>query len=204
MKIMKILFKYTLDFIASLILIVLLSPILLLISFFIKYEDRESIFFTQLRNGVNGSKFFIIKFRTMIINADSYLDESGKPTIDRITRIGRILRWSSLDELPQLFNIIIGDMSFIGPRPTLISHWDRYTDEQKKRSRMRPGITGWAQVCGRNEIPWSDRIKLDIEYIENFSFWFDVVIFYKTIGVIFTRRGLVLDRNTSSVDDLNE
>jgi len=160
------------------------------------------IFFTQPRLGKDGKVFNVIKFRTMIVNADDYLDSNGSPTRDRVTKIGKILRVTSLDEIPQLFNIILGQMSFIGPRPTLVSHWNRYTKEQKKRSKMLPGITGWAQVCGRNEIPWSKRIELDIEYINNFSLWFDVVIAFKTIYVIFRRKNISMDRNTSSVDDL--
>jgi len=196
--------KQILDVFFSIILLFLFLPVILLISLLIKIEDGSGVFFVQERLGLNGKVFRIIKFRTMIKNADDYLDDKGMPTIDRVTNIGRILRKSSLDELPQLFNILLGDMSFIGPRPTLISHMDRYTLAQKKRFLVRPGVTGWAQVCGRNEIPWSKRIELDIEYVNNYSFWFDVVIVFKTIGVVFGRKDIAMDRNSANVDDLGD
>ena len=197
---MQLIIKHILDRFFSIFLFIGLLPLMLLISILIRIDGP--IFFTQPRLGKGGKVFNIIKFRTMIVNADDYLDSNGSPTRDRVTKIGKILRVTSLDEIPQLFNIILGQMSFIGPRPTLVSHWNRYTKEQKKRSKMLPGITGWAQVCGRNEIPWSKRIELDIEYINNFSLWFDVVIVLKTINVIFRRKDISMDRNTSSVDDL--
>ena len=199
---MQLIIKQVLDIFFAVMLLILLLPLILLISILIKCNGP--VFFTQLRLGKNGIIFNVIKFRTMIVNADDYLDSNGSPTRDRVTKIGKILRVTSLDEIPQLFNIILGQMSFIGPRPTLVSHWNRYTKEQKKRSKMLPGITGWAQVYGRNEIPWSKRIELDIEYIDNFSLWFDVVIVFKTINVIFLRKDIAMDRNTSSVDDLGD
>ena len=197
---MQLIIKHILDRFFSISLFIVLFPLMLLISILIRVNGP--IFFTQPRLGKGGKVFNVIKFRTMIVNADDYLDSNGSPTRDRVTKIGKILRVTSLDEIPQLFNIILGQMSFIGPRPTLVSHWNRYTKEQKKRSKMLPGITGWAQVCGRNEIPLSKRIELDIEYINNFSLWFDVVIVLKTINVIFRRKDISMDRNTSSVDDL--
>ena len=197
---MQLIIKHILDRFFSISLLIVLFPLMLLISVLIKVSGP--IFFTQPRLGKGGKVFNVIKFRTMIVNADDYLDSNGSPTRDRVTKIGKVLRVTSLDEIPQLLNIILGQMSFIGPRPTLVSHWNRYTKEQKKRSKMLPGITGWAQVCGRNEIPWSKRIELDIEYINNFSLWFDVVIAFKTIYVIFRRKDISMDRNTSSVDDL--
>jgi lipopolysaccharide/colanic/teichoic acid biosynthesis glycosyltransferase len=197
---LQLIIKQVLDRFFAIILLIFLFPLLLLIS--ILNSSDGPIFFTQPRLGKDGKVFNIIKFRTMIVNADDFLDSNGAPTRVRVTKIGKVLRTTSLDEIPQLFNIILGQMSFIGPRPTLVSHWNRYTKEQKKRSKMLPGITGWAQVCGRNEIPWSKRIELDIEYINNFSLWFDVVIAFKTIYVIFRRKDISMDRNTSSVDDL--
>ncbi len=197
---LQLIIKQVLDRFFAIILLIFLFPLLLLIS--ILNSSDGPIFFTQPRLGKDGKVFNIIKFRTMIVNADDFLDSNGAPTRVRVTKIGKVLRTTSLDEIPQLFNIILGQMSFIGPRPTLVSHWNRYTKEQKKRSKMLPGITGWAQVCGRNEIPWSKRIELDIEYINNFSLWFDVVIAFKTIYVIFRRKSISMDRNTSSVDDL--
>jgi len=196
----QLIFKQIIDKFFAVFLALLLLPLMLLISILIKINGP--IFFTQPRLGKDGRVFNIIKFRTMIVNADDFLDSNGAPTRGRVTEIGKVLRTTSLDEIPQLFNIILGQMSFIGPRPTLVSHWNRYTKEQKRRSKMLPGITGWAQVCGRNEIPWSKRIELDIEYINNFSLWLDVVIAFKTIYVIFRRKDISMDRNTSSVDDL--
>ena len=140
----------------------------------------------------------------MIVNADNYLDDFGVPTKDRVTKFGKYLRSSSLDEIPQLFNIVLGHMSFIGPRPTLLSHWNRYSEKQKKRFQMAPGITGWAQVNGRNSIPWSKRIELDIEYIENFSLWFDIIIVLRTFKVVLQRKDVAIDRNSVEVDDLGE
>lgn len=201
---MKIKAKYFFDYIFAIVLIVLLAPVLIIISILIKLEDGNDIFFIQQRNGLYGKKINVIKFRTMIINADIFLDKNGLPTKDRITFIGSFLRRNSIDELPQIFNILKGEMSFIGPRPTLTSHLNRYTDFQKRRFLMKPGITGLAQVSGRNEIPWSERIKLDIKYIENYSFWLDIVVAYKTIKVLFNRSGNLLDRNSSFADDLNE
>jgi undecaprenyl phosphate N,N'-diacetylbacillosamine 1-phosphate transferase len=198
---MQMIIKKLLDRFFAVFLLIFLFPILLLIAIFIKFGGP--IFFLQSRLGKDGAIFKIIKFRTMIVNADQYLDNNGSPTRNRITKIGRVLRATSLDELPQLINIVMGQMSFIGPRPTLLSHWERYTEEQKKRFKMLPGISGWAQVSGRNELPWSQRIKLDIEYIENFTLWFDLVIAYRTVIVLFSRKGIVMDRNTSNIDDLD-
>jgi len=197
---MQLIIKHILDRFFSIALFIVLLPLMLLISILIRLDGP--IFYTQPRLGKDGKVFNVIKFRTMIVNADDYLDPNGIPTRDRVTKIGKVLRTTSLDEIPQLINIILGEMSFIGPRPALVSHWNRYTKEQKKRTTMLPGITGLAQVSGRNEIPWSKRIKLDLEYINNFSLCFDFVIVLKTIKVVFQRKDILMDRNTSSVDDL--
>ena len=199
---LQLVIKRILDFFFAILLLIIFLPLMFLLFFVIGINGP--IFFTQPRLGKDGKVFKIIKFRTMIVDADKYLDSNGIPTRDRITKVGKFLRITSLDEIPQLFNIILGQMSFVGPRPTLVSHWKRYTDEQKKRSKMLPGITGLAQISGRNEIPWSKRIELDVKYINNFSLWFDVVILFKTINVIFRRKNISIDRNTSSVDDLGD
>lgn len=177
---------------------------MLLIVIAIKLIDGGPIYFTHPRLGKNGKIFKIIKFRTMIVDADNYLNEQGESTIDRISTTGRFLRKTSLDEIPQLFNVLMGQMSFIGPRPTLVDHWRHYTEEQKGRFLMLPGISGWAQVCGRNEILWSQRIRFDLEYIENYSLWFDLKILLLTIKIVFLRKNISMDRNASVVDDLGD
>ena len=188
------------DLFFSFLGLLILSPILIII-FIIGWLDNGSPLFTQERVGRYQRSFILLKLRSMPINTLSVATHLARNT--NISPFGQFLRKTKLDEIPQLFNIILGQMSFIGPRPTLVSHWNRYTKEQKRRSKMLPGITGWAQVCGRNEIPWSKRIELDIEYINNFSLWLDVVIALKTIYVIFRRKDISMDRNTSSVDDLD-
>jgi lipopolysaccharide/colanic/teichoic acid biosynthesis glycosyltransferase len=195
--------KYAIDRLAGLILLILLAPLLGIVAFLIKMDDRGPVFFRQERLGLGGKLFNICKFRTMIPNADRLLDEKGRVgNVNRLTRVGRILRSLSLDELPQLLNIVKGEMSFIGPRPTVPQHWPRYTERQKDRFRMKPGVTGWAQVSGRNTLKWSQRIECDLWYIENYSLLVDLRILAKTAKVVFLRRGVVLDRNPEQVDDL--
>jgi len=162
--------KRLFDIFFSMFLLMLLIPVFIIVALAIKLDDGGKIFFLQDRLGQYGQVFQVFKFRTMIDNADNFLDQNGMPTSNRITRVGRILRRYSIDELPQILNIFRGDMSFIGPRPALVSHWDRYTEFQKRRLEVSPGITGLAQVNGRNNLPWSERIKIDINYIDNRSF----------------------------------
>jgi lipopolysaccharide/colanic/teichoic acid biosynthesis glycosyltransferase len=138
----------------------------------------------------------------MRLDADSMLEPDGRALVNRITGVGRLLRFLSLDELPQLVNILRGEMSFVGPRPVLVEHWQRYTDRQRLRFDMRPGITGLAQVSGRNTLPWSRRIELDLHYIEYFSLWLDCRILARTVRAVALREGVVLDRNPEEVDDL--
>ena len=179
------------------------APVWGLIAAAVKVEDGGPIFFRQDRVGRYGRRFLIWKFRTMVVEADRLLDKEGRVHGDgRITRAGRFLRLTSLDELPQLINVIRGEMSFIGPRPGLKEHYDRYTAAQKRRYDMRPGVTGLAQVNGRNTLPWSRRIAYDLEYIDEFSLWRDVKILAKTIAIVATGKNLVLDRNPELVDDL--
>lgn len=185
------LLKQLFDSILSFILILLLLPLLLLISVLIKLDSRGPVFFVQVRVGKDHKPFQIFKFRTMVPNAihmgtGIYTDENDP----RITRIGRFLRKTSLDELPQLFNILKGDMSFIGPRPTIKEQVIQYDDFQKKRLLMKPGITGLAQVNGRNSISWSERIKFDVQYVENWSLCLDLKILFRTVTVILKQEGL--------------
>jgi len=195
--------KHAGDRVAAGVLLLLLSPAFAVIGLLVWLEDGRPIFFRQDRVGRYGRRFLIWKFRTMVVDADRLLDKEGRVHGDgRITRAGRFLRLTSLDELPQLINVIRGEMSFIGPRPGLKEHYDRYTAAQRRRYDMRPGVTGLAQVNGRNTLPWSRRIAYDLEYIDQFSLWQDVKILAKTIAIVATGKNLVLDRNPELVDDL--
>jgi len=196
--------KRLFDIFFSVLLLVLLFPIFAIVAMAIKLDDGGKIFFLQDRLGRYGKVFQVFKFRTMIENADSYLDKNGMPTRDRVTKVGRFLRLYSIDELPQVLNILKGDMSFIGPRPALTSHWDRYTQFQKRRVEILPGITGLSQVSGRNNLPWSKRIELDIYYIDKYSLWLDLKILYRTVVVILKGGDISLDRNANEVDDLRK
>jgi lipopolysaccharide/colanic/teichoic acid biosynthesis glycosyltransferase len=194
--------KLIADLIAAATLLFLLTPLAVVISLAILCDDGRPVFFRQERVGRNGRSFRIWKFRTMVPDADNLLDEQGRGGSHRVTRMGRFLRLTSLDELPQLLNILCGQMAFVGPRPGLREHYERYTAEQKGRYAMRPGVTGLAQVTGRNSLPWSQRIALDLQYIRAFSLWLDAVILARTVAVVLTRRGAALDRNPDQVDDL--
>jgi lipopolysaccharide/colanic/teichoic acid biosynthesis glycosyltransferase len=194
--------KHLLDKIVAIVLLVVLAPILIAIGIAIKAGDGGPVLFTQPRLGVNGRQFRIWKFRTMVIGADSLLNPDGSPSGDRITQVGKVLRFLSLDELPQLINIVVGDMSFVGPRPALISHEARYNNEQMQRLLVRPGVTGLAQISGRNSLKWSKRIELDLHYIDHYSLLLDMIILLKTIWVVILRKDIVIDRNPGEVDDL--
>jgi len=159
-----------------------LSPMMLGIAIWIKLDSKGPVLFKQERVGKNRKLFTILKFRTMAEGSEKtgfHVTENDS----RITIPGNLLRKISLDELPQLFNIFIGDMSIIGPRPTLKYQVDEYTDFQKRRLEVRPGVTGWAQVNGRNSLSWPERIKFDVWYVDNYSFWLDMKILYKTVFV---------------------
>ncbi|MBP7177103.1 MAG: sugar transferase [Thermoclostridium sp.] len=183
--------KQLFDSVLSFFLVILLLPLFLLISVLIKLDSRGPVFFVQERIGKAHRPFQIYKFRTMIPNAihmgtGIYTDEKDP----RITRIGRFLRNTSLDELPQLLNILKGDMSFIGPRPTIQEQVLQYDAFQRKRLQMKPGITGLAQVNGRNSISWPERIKFDVQYVENWTAGLDLKILFRTVAVILKREGL--------------
>ena len=184
-------------------LLVLLSPVLVILALLVYLQDRGPVFFLQTRLGKDEKPFTICKFRTMIVNADRLLDQKEKlKNGSRITPIGAWMRKTSLDEIPQLFNVVRGEMSFVGPRPVLPEMLPRLTAEQRKRFRMKPGITGLATVSGRNLLKWSRRIELDNQYIDNFHLGKDLAILFKTIRVALTGEGVVLDRNSGDVDDL--
>lgn len=178
-------FKRLIDLIMALLLTVLLSPILVIVSILIKIDSKGPVLFKQERSGKNNKKFVIYKFRSMVCNNDFYNTSEE----DKVTRIGRIIRKTSLDELPQMFNIIKGDMSFIGPRPWVVDYARYFTKDQMRRLEVLPGITGLAQCSGRNNLNIIDRINIDVNYADNVSFKLDVMIVFKTIKCILKGEG---------------
>ena len=182
-------------------LLLVLSPLLLLCMLLVKL-DRGPIFYTQLRVGRNEKLFMIIKLRTMIVDADHHLDADGKPTLNRVTRIGALLRISSLDELPQLLNILKGEMTFVGPRPILPSMLQYLTARERTRFQLKPGLTGLAQIKGRNKLLWSRRFSYDVVYTKRQTLALDLWIAWLTIRMLLRREGVVIDRNPTKVDDI--
>jgi len=181
--------KRILDLVFAVILLILLSPIMLLAAIAIKIEDPKGpVLFKQRRPGKDAKIFTVYKFRTMRVETE----RDGRPLSDmeRITKVGAFLRKISIDELPQLFNIIRGEMSFIGPRPLLVEYLDYYTPEQMRRHEVMPGISGWAQVNGRNAISWEEKFKYDVWYVDNMSFLLDLKIVFLTIYNILKREGI--------------
>lgn len=188
----QFLFKRIIDFILSLIGFILLSPIFLCLWILLSFANKGAgAFYFQERPGKEERLFQVIKFKTM----NDKRDKLGNllPDSNRITSVGRFMRSTSLDEIPQLLNVIKGEMSLIGPRPLLVRYLPFYSNEEKKRHSVRPGITGWAQVNGRNTINWDERLKLDIYYINNISFALDLKIFFKTITNVLTRNNIIVD-----------
>ncbi|HHP0339392.1 undecaprenyl phosphate N,N'-diacetylbacillosamine 1-phosphate transferase [Campylobacter lari] len=179
--------KRVFDFFLALILLIVFSPFIVLIGIVLKIV-QGSVLFKQARPGLNEKIFYIYKFKTM----SDETDENGELLPDelRLKPFGKLVRSLSLDELPQLFNVLKGDMSFIGPRPLLVEYLPLYNQEQKKRHDVRPGITGWAQINGRNAISWEQKFKYDIEYVQNCSFLFDLKIFFMTIVKVLKRSGV--------------
>lgn len=181
-------FKRPMDLVLSLLAIIVLSPVLLIIAVLVRINLGSPVIFKQKRPGLNEEMFTLYKFRTMTDEKD----ENGEllPDAVRLTRFGRILRSSSLDELPELFNILKGDMSIVGPRPQLVKDMVFMTPEQRKRHEVRPGLTGWAQVNGRNCIKWEDKFVYDLEYIENITFLRDCKIILITFIKVFKRESI--------------
>lgn len=187
-------FKLILDYILAVIIFVITSPIFLLIIFLLKIVNWDSgVFFLQKRVGRNNELFKIIKFKTMRDDRD----KNGILLQDnlRITSLGKIIRNFSIDEIPQLLNVLKGDMSFIGPRPLLEKYLPLYSEEQSKRHMLKPGITGWAQVNGRNNISWTKKFELDIWYTENASFFLDIKIFFLTFIKVLNRSDIISDNS---------
>tara|TARA_R110001583_G_scaffold107898_1_gene256596 strand:- start:4893 stop:5483 length:591 start_codon:yes stop_codon:yes gene_type:complete len=183
--------KRLFDILVSLLALLLLSPIIFIVSRKIAKNLGKPVLFKQNRPGHHGAIFEMIKFRSM----RDAVDENGKvlPDAERLTAFGDKLRSSSLDELPGLWNVLKGDMSLVGPRPLLVEYLPLYSDEQSKRHDVRPGITGWAQVNGRNAISWEEKFKLDVWYVENQSFWLDLKILFLTVKKVFVKEGISAD-----------
>ncbi len=184
--------KRSIDFIIVLCTLVVIWPILLLIIIFLHFANKGAgVFFTQDRPGKNAKIFKAIKFKTMTDERDA----GGKllPDDVRLTKIGRIVRSLSIDELPQLINVLKGDMALIGPRPLLPKYLSLYSSEQFRRNEVRPGITGWAQVNGRNNISWKKKFELDVWYVDHMSFLLDMKIFFLTIKKVFVREGINME-----------
>ena len=180
--------KRILDLLGALTGLFLLSPLMVFIAILIRLTMGPPVLFRQLRPGLHGKPFVMYKFRTML----DLRDEQGNllPDEQRLTPLGRFLRSTSLDELPELFNVLKGDMSLVGPRPLLMEYLDRYTPEQFRRHEVKPGITGWAQVNGRNALTWEEKFKLDVWYVDHWDLWMDLKILLMTVIKVLKREGI--------------
>jgi lipopolysaccharide/colanic/teichoic acid biosynthesis glycosyltransferase len=187
--------KPLVDFLLALVLLLILSPIILSSGFLLLFANKGKVFFFQQRPGLNAQPFKIIKFKTM---RDTFDKKGGLlPDEVRLTIVGRFLRSVSLDELLQLINVLKGDMSIIGPRPLLMHYLPLYSKEQTRRHEVKPGITGWAQVNGRNSISWEEKFRLDIEYVDKLSFLFDCKILWMTLIKVVQRKGISADSHVT-------
>ncbi|MEH8254254.1 MULTISPECIES: sugar transferase [Aeromonas] len=183
--------KRVFDFLISLAALIVLSPITVLVAWKIRLNLGSPVLFRQIRPGLNGQPFEMVKFRTM----KDAVDANGNPLPDseRMTPFGDKLRHSSLDELPELWNVLKGEMSLVGPRPLLMQYLPLYSKEQARRHEVRPGVTGWAQINGRNTLSWEDKFKLDVWYVDNHSFWLDIRILLLTVKKVFVKEGISAD-----------
>jgi len=183
--------KRALDVTVSIFALIILSPVILVMGILVRWRMERPVVFRQQRPGYRGVPFYALKFRSMT----DARDEQGilLPDAERITRLGAFLRRSSLDELPQLWNVLRGDMSLVGPRPLLMQYLDRYTPEQARRHLVPPGITGWTQVNGRNDLAWEQKLALDVWYVEHWSLWLDLRILAITVWKVLTGEGIAAE-----------
>jgi sugar transferase EpsL len=197
---MKQILKRIIDIIASFTGLLLICPVLLITAVMVRFKLGSPVLFKQQRPGLNGESFYMYKFRTMT----DQRDEQGKllPDEQRLPKFGQLLRSTSLDELPELLCVLKGDMSLVGPRPLMMKYLPRYTPEQARRHEMKPGITGWAQINGRNAISWEDRFKLDVWYVDNWNVWLDIKILFKTVMSVFQREGIVQEGHVTMTEFL--
>lgn len=198
----EVLIKRPLDIFMALSVLFLLYPFLFVIAIIVRMRLGSPILFKQERPGLYGQPFMMMKFRTMTNARDA--DGNLLSDEERLTSFGKFLRSTSLDELPELMNVLRGDMSLIGPRPLLMRYLERYTPEQARRHEVRPGITGWAQINGRNAISWKDRFELDIWYVDHLSLWLDMKILFMTISKVLKREGISQDGHATMTEFLGE
>lgn len=192
---LQLMLKRLIDILGSLIGIIVLSPVYIIVGILVYLKLGSPILFSQMRPGKDEKIFKMYKFRSMLDSTNNLGEVL--PDEERLTPFGAKLRSTSLDELPELFNVLKGEMSLVGPRPLLVEYLDLYSDEQKKRHNMRPGITGLAQVNGRNSISWSEKLEYDIEYVENFSIMMDIKILFKTIYKVVKKEGISQEGNVT-------
>lgn len=182
-------FKRLLGFLISLIALIIISPLLLVVGIWLHFANKGAgVFFLQERPGKDGKIFRVIKFKTMTDERDA--DGNLLPDEDRLTKVGKFVRSTSIDELPQLFNVLKGDMALIGPRPLLVQYLPLYSAEQARRHEVRPGISGWAQCHGRNAISWTEKFKLDVWYVDHISLWTDIKVIFITIKKVLGRKDI--------------
>ncbi|MEG0868748.1 MAG: sugar transferase [Hafnia sp.] len=181
-------FKRTFDIVASAVGLILLAPVITLVAWQIRKKLGSPVLFRQVRPGLGGKPFEMVKFRTM----RDAVDAQGQilPDAERMTPFGSFLRSSSLDELPELWNVLKGDMSLVGPRPLLMEYLPLYSAEQYRRHEVRPGVTGWAQINGRNALSWAEKFKLDVWYVDNQSLWLDIKIIFRTVKKVLVKDGI--------------
>jgi sugar transferase EpsL len=180
--------KRLLDLLGAILILLVGSPVLLLLALIVRIVHGKPVIFRQQRAGYHGRLFSVYKFRTMTDHTAP--DGSLLPDSERLTRLGRFMRAYSLDELPEFFNVLLGEMSLVGPRPLLKQYLERYSPEQMRRHEVHPGVTGWAQVNGRNAISWDEKFKLDVWYVDHWSFWLDIKILWLTFWKILKREGI--------------
>lgn len=183
--------KFLFDLLVTIIALSLLWPLLLVLGVLVRIKLGSPVVFRQQRPGLQGKPFMMYKFRTMTDARDA--DGNLLPDDERLPSFGRFLRSSSLDELPELFNVLKGDMSLVGPRPLLMEYLPLYSPSQARRHEIRPGITGWAQINGRNAISWNDKFKLDVWYVDHYNLWLDMKILWMTVATVFKREGISQD-----------
>lgn len=188
--------KRLIDLLLAIFLLSVLSPVFLSVLVLLSWSNRGSPFFVQPRIGYKNSRFLVVKFKTM----NDKKDANGALLSDeiRLTKIGQVIRSLSLDELPQLLNVIYGNMSLIGPRPLLVEYLERYDEVQITRHQVRPGISGWAQVNGRNAVSWQRKFELDVYYVQHISFWLDLKIFFLTIRNVILREGISAENSATT------
>ncbi len=190
--------KVLFDKALALLLLVILSPLLLLVAVLIWTKLGSPVLFRQVRPGYRAKSFQILKFRTMLPAPSP--DKELATDAQRLSRLGSFLRSTSLDELPELWNVLRGDLSLVGPRPLLVQYLERYSPEQARRHNVLPGITGWSQINGRNNLSWEKKFELDVWYVDNWSFWLDMKILLRTVIAVATRKGISLSGHATTTE----